>query len=106
METIIILLISLIINIIIFIFTFNKRNKEIGFDDGAIHTKDGYTLCSFCKSKTILITKDSYWKVDAYPYKDQENTEDDISDEIETSIEISGHYCLKCNKMITLNINR
>lgn len=106
MGTIIILLISLITNIIIFIFTFNKRNKKTGFDDGAIYTKDGYTLCPFCKSKTVLTTKDNYWSVDAYPYKDQESTEDDIPDVIETSIEISGHYCLKCDKMITLNINR
>jgi len=65
---------------------------------------DGYTRCSRCKSKTILVSPFSAWQVDSEPFKSGEEIELEDGDEICVD-EVSGHFCKKCDMLTSLSYN-
>lgn len=65
---------------------------------------DGYSRCSKCNSKTILVATSGQWDVDAEPFKDGEETSKDTPEEVFVG-EVSGHYCPKCEMLVSLSYN-
>lgn len=70
--------------------------------NGEYTDSDGYVCCSTCKSKTILVMPHSEWIVDEEPYKAGEQIE--LDSEIEV-YEVTGHWCPKCELLISLTYN-
>ena len=64
---------------------------------------DGYTRCSECNSKTILVSPFCVWQIDSEPFKSGEEIELD-EDEICVE-EVSGHFCRKCNMLTSMSYN-
>ena len=65
---------------------------------------EGYTRCNECKSKTILVFPCELWQADSEPYKSGEEITDEDLSEIFVG-EVSGHWCPKCEMLISLSYN-
>ena len=55
--------------------------------------------CPRCASATVLVTPFSSWNVDC------EDLSDDVDDCVEVHDEVSGHYCTKCERLVSLSLN-
>ena len=67
---------------------------------------DGYTRCSECNSKTILVSSFCEWQVDREPFKNGEEMEPD--DEMLDPVcvgEVSGHFCRQCDILTSMSYN-
>lgn len=67
----------------------------------------GYSYCTACGEKVMLITALSTWRVDREAYRAGERTDasDDVPDEVDIGEEITAHWCNKCEVITSLSFN-
>jgi len=83
----------------------SERNiRGIGIRFGEHLGEGGYYLCGKCNSKTILVSTNGDWSVDEEAFKNGEQTPDGTPDEVYVG-EVSGHYCLKCEMLVSVEYN-
>lgn len=64
--------------------------------------------CPTCEGCTILIVSDAEWKADEESVNvaiGEEAYHDSLCDGVNLSEEISGHYCVTCDKLTSLSLN-
>ena len=92
-----------------------KRKKHMHLDICERQSKDGYSRCRTCKGKVALVCLRGNWVADQEPFKADEHfkhlpkSEQDLlgydGAEFEIHDEISGHYCPRCNKLVSFSFN-
>ena len=73
--------------------SFNSEHKD----------DDGYSRCNACGEKTILVLPHGDWLADEEPYKNGEPIE--LEERAIWVGEVSGHFCQKCNMLVSLSYN-
>lgn len=68
-----------------------------------------YYRCTECDGKAVLVSAGAtWWQIDDEPYKHGEyvnDLEEEMPDGVECDPEITGHFCLKCNKLLSINVH-
>jgi hypothetical protein len=64
--------------------------------------QEGYCRCNECNSRTMLVYPIGPWHMDSEAFKSGEEVEE--REEIEVG-EVTGHWCPKCELLISLSYN-
>lgn len=64
--------------------------------------------CPFCGDKTVLIIAPGLWDVDEESTIEtvgEDRYDNELIDGVTVHEELTGHYCPKCDKLVSLSLN-
>lgn len=66
---------------------------------------DEANRCPSCGEKTALIIAPPYWRTDSEAFESGERAPKNFPEEVEVHDEITGHYCMECERLVSLSLN-